>query len=100
MFWRRNGQLERFPGDDARRQANAKRLTEGIDQIPGLNHVRIIGLSMKHGYYYYLLKYEPDTYANLDPGAKMLLTVAMLLGRLEFFTVLVVLTRSFWPALP
>ena len=35
-------------------------------------------------------------YANLDPGAKLLLTVAMLLGRLEFFTVLVVLSRSFW----
>jgi trk system potassium uptake protein TrkH len=36
------------------------------------------------------------SYANLDPGAKLLLTVAMLLGRLEFFTVLVVLSRSFW----
>jgi trk system potassium uptake protein TrkH len=36
------------------------------------------------------------TYANLDPGAKVLLTIAMLLGRLEFFTVLVVLSRPFW----
>ncbi len=36
------------------------------------------------------------SYANLDPGAKLLLTVSMLLGRLEFFTVLVVLSRSFW----
>jgi trk system potassium uptake protein TrkH len=36
------------------------------------------------------------TYANLDSGAKILLTIAMLLGRLEFFTVLVVLSRSFW----
>ena len=36
------------------------------------------------------------TYANLEPGAKLLLTVAMLLGRLEFFTVLVLLSRSFW----
>ena len=62
------GQLERFSGDDARRQANATRLTEGIHQIPGLNHIRIAGLSMKHGYYYYLLKYEPDAYANLDPA--------------------------------
>ena len=62
------GQLEKFAGDDARRQANAKRLTEGIDQIPGLNHIRIAGLSMKHGYYYYLLQYEPGTYANLDPA--------------------------------
>jgi dTDP-4-amino-4,6-dideoxygalactose transaminase len=62
------GQLERFAGDDARRQANAKRLTEGIHQIPGLNHIRIAELSMKHGYYYYLLQYEPETYANLDPA--------------------------------
>jgi dTDP-4-amino-4,6-dideoxygalactose transaminase len=62
------GQLERFPGDDARRQANAKRLTQGVHQIPGLNHVRIADLPMKHGYYYYLLRYEPDTYANLDPA--------------------------------
>jgi dTDP-4-amino-4,6-dideoxygalactose transaminase len=62
------GQLERFSGDDARRQANAKRLTEGIRQIPGLNHVRIDGLPMKHGYYYYLLQYEPDAWANLDPA--------------------------------
>ena len=62
------GQLERFPDDDARRQANARRLTEGIHQIPGLSHIRVAGLSMKHGYYYYLLKYEPDTYANLDPA--------------------------------
>jgi len=62
------GQLERFAGDDARRQANARRLTEGIHQIPGLNHIRISGLSMKHGYYYYLLQYEPETYANIDPA--------------------------------
>jgi dTDP-4-amino-4,6-dideoxygalactose transaminase len=62
------GQLERFPGDDARRQANAKRLTEGIHQIPGLDHIRITDLPMKHGYYYYLIQYEPDTYANLDPA--------------------------------
>ena len=62
------GQLERFPSDDTRRQANAKRLTEGIHEIPGLDHIRIAGLSMKHAYYYYLLKYEPEAYANLDPA--------------------------------
>jgi len=61
------GQLEKFPAEDSRRQANAKRLTVGIHGIPGLNHVRVDGLSMKHGYYYYLLQYEPDTYANLAP---------------------------------
>ncbi|MEJ2730919.1 MAG: DegT/DnrJ/EryC1/StrS family aminotransferase [Deltaproteobacteria bacterium] len=62
------GQLERFRGDDARRQANAKRLTDGVHQIPGLTHIRIADLPMKHGYYYYLIQYEPDTYANLDPA--------------------------------
>ena len=61
------GQLEKFPAEDSRRQANARRLTAGIDGIPGLNHVCIDGLSMKHGYYYYLLKYAPDAYANLAP---------------------------------
>ena len=60
-------QLEKFPAEDSRRQANAKRLTAGIAGIPGLSHVRIDGLSMKHGYYYYLLQYEPDIYASLDP---------------------------------
>jgi dTDP-4-amino-4,6-dideoxygalactose transaminase len=61
------GQLEKFPAEDSRRQANARRLTAGMAGIPGLSHVRIDGLSMKHGYYYYLLRYEPDVYANLAP---------------------------------
>jgi len=61
------GQLEKFPAEDSRRQANAKRLTAGIDGIPGLDHVCVAELSMKHGYYYYLLRYEPDAYANLAP---------------------------------
>jgi dTDP-4-amino-4,6-dideoxygalactose transaminase len=61
------GQLEKFPAEDSRRQANAGRLTAGISEIPGLDHVRVDGLSMKHGYYYYLVQYAPDIYANLDP---------------------------------
>jgi len=61
------GQLAKFPAEDSRRQNNARRLTAGINEIPGLNHVRVDGLSMKHGYYYYLLQYEPETYAHLDP---------------------------------
>jgi trk system potassium uptake protein TrkH len=36
------------------------------------------------------------TFATLPDGAKGLLSVAMLLGRLEFFTVLVVFSRDFW----
>ena len=61
------GQLEKFPAEDARRQANAAYLTERVDHIPGLKHVRMDLSSMKHGYYYYLLRYEPDVYANLAP---------------------------------
>ncbi len=36
------------------------------------------------------------TFTNMPDAAKVLLSVAMLLGRLEFFTVLVVLQPSFW----
>lgn len=35
-------------------------------------------------------------YGGLPDGAKLILIVGMLLGRLEFFTVLVVLNRDFW----
>ena len=35
-------------------------------------------------------------YGGLPDGAKLTLIVGMLLGRLEFFTVLVVLSRDFW----
>lgn len=36
------------------------------------------------------------TFASVGSGAKLLGTVAMLLGRLEIFTVLVILTPAFW----
>jgi trk system potassium uptake protein TrkH len=39
---------------------------------------------------------DPEFYAGLPPSAKMILTVFMLLGRLELFTVLVLLTPAFW----
>ena len=61
------GQLEKFPADDSRRQKNAKRLTAGIKEIPGLHHVRVDGLSMKHGYYYFLIRYAPEEFADLEP---------------------------------
>jgi trk system potassium uptake protein TrkH len=35
-------------------------------------------------------------FSSLPDGAKVLLSIAMLLGRLEFFTVLVVFSRAFW----
>ena len=60
-------QLERFPVQDDRRQANAVRLTEGLHQIPGVRHVRMDMPFMKHGYYYYLVRYETDQFGNLHP---------------------------------
>jgi trk system potassium uptake protein TrkH len=36
------------------------------------------------------------TFAPLPDGSKWLLTAAMLVGRLELFTVLVLFTRAFW----
>ena len=60
-------QLERFPSQDARRQANAARLTKGLQEIPGVRHIRVDAPHMKHGYYYYLVRYEPGTFGNLTP---------------------------------
>src|SRR5215212_3621673 len=39
---------------------------------------------------------DPEFYAGLPPTAKLILTGFMLLGRLELFTVLVLLTPAFW----
>jgi trk/ktr system potassium uptake protein len=41
---------------------------------------------------------DPQFYTGLPASAKMILTVFMLLGRLELFTVLVLLTPAFWRA--
>jgi dTDP-4-amino-4,6-dideoxygalactose transaminase len=61
------GQLERFPAQDSIRQANAARLTRGLEEIPGVKHVRRIYPSMKHGYYYYILRYDPESFGGLSP---------------------------------
>ncbi|MAJ47159.1 MAG: hypothetical protein CBC35_07875 [Planctomycetes bacterium TMED75] len=39
-----------------------------------------------------------ETYAWMKPGTKWVLSSMMLLGRLEFFTVLVLFTRRYWKA--
>ncbi len=36
------------------------------------------------------------TFANFGPSAKLLFSLLMLLGRLELFTLLVLVTPSFW----
>lgn len=64
-------QLERFPDHDALRQANARRLNQGVARIPGLARVgRDISdgkAGNKHGYYYYFLRYDPQQFGNIDP---------------------------------
>ena len=39
-----------------------------------------------------------DNYANINDAAKWILSFAMLLGRLELFTVMVLFSRAFWRA--
>jgi dTDP-4-amino-4,6-dideoxygalactose transaminase len=60
-------QLERFPAQDGIRQRNASQLTKGLSQIPGIRHVRKETANMKHGYYYYLVRYEPGQFGGLNP---------------------------------
>lgn len=60
------GQLEKFPAQDSIRQSNAAHLTRGLHEVPGIRHVRDELLSMKHGYYYYFLCYEPELFGGLD----------------------------------
>jgi dTDP-4-amino-4,6-dideoxygalactose transaminase len=61
------GQLDSFPAQDERRQANAARLTSHIDRLPGLRHVRTLGTDMKHGYYYYVIRYDPEHFGQVSP---------------------------------
>jgi len=37
-----------------------------------------------------------ETYAHLHPVAKMTLTICMIMGRLELFTIMIILSRGFW----
>jgi dTDP-4-amino-4,6-dideoxygalactose transaminase len=61
------GQLKKFPKQDDRRRTNAVRLTQGIMPIPGLEHVHLQSSGMKHGYYYYLLRYDAEKFGDLRP---------------------------------
>jgi len=60
-------QLEKFPAQDARRQASAYRLTKRLCEIPGITPVLKQGMRMKHGYYYYLVRYDPAHFASAEP---------------------------------
>jgi dTDP-4-amino-4,6-dideoxygalactose transaminase len=61
------GQLERFSSQDRIRQAHAAMLTRELNQVQGLHHVRKEFPDLKHGYYYYILRYDPDAFGGLDP---------------------------------
>jgi dTDP-4-amino-4,6-dideoxygalactose transaminase len=61
------GQLERFPAEDERRRANADYLTRALARVPGVRHVRKAAPDMKHGYYYYLIRYEPALFGGATP---------------------------------
>jgi dTDP-4-amino-4,6-dideoxygalactose transaminase len=61
------GQLERFASQDRIRQANALRLAQQLNRIPGLKHVRKELPDLKHGYYYFFLRYVPDAFGGADP---------------------------------
>ncbi len=62
-------QMDKFPAQQERRLANAAYLSAGLEQIEGLTHVRRRDSDLEHGYYYYLLRYEPERFGGLAPAA-------------------------------
>jgi dTDP-4-amino-4,6-dideoxygalactose transaminase len=60
-------QLEKFTTQDKQRLENASFLTAAIEEMPGLEHVCIKTKDLKHGYYYYLIRYTPEAFGNLNP---------------------------------
>lgn len=62
-------QLEHFPEQDARRQANAAYLASALETIPGIRHVRKEAPDSWHGYYYFVVRYDPDAFAGMCPAA-------------------------------
>jgi len=69
-------QLNRFPDLDKHRQENALYLTEELEKIPGIRHVRSRGRRGHHGYYYYLISFDPDCFEQLTSEELSRLLVA------------------------
>ena len=61
-------QLDKFPLQDEKRRSNAERLTRGLREISGIEPIRREAPASKHGYYYYLVRYDREQFAGLDPG--------------------------------
>ena len=66
-------------------------LALGLDQVTAFSAVAACINNLGPG-----LGSVGANYAELGDGAKWILSLAMLLGRLEIFTLLVILTPSFW----
>ena len=63
------GQLERFAAQDGIRQENAAYLTDRLKTIPGISPIKVEAEGSKHGYYYYLMRYDKKAFGNLSPNA-------------------------------
>ena len=68
-------------------------MATGLDQVTAFSAVAACLNNLGPG-----LGEVGTNYAELGSGAKLLLSFAMLLGRLEVFTLLVILTPDFWRA--
>ena len=60
-------QLDKFADEDTRRVKNAAYLSAAIEEMPGMDHIRQTSDDIKHSYYYYLIRYTPANFADLDP---------------------------------
>ena len=60
-------QMEKFPGQDHKRQANAELLTRSLTGLPGIRPVQSDEPNSKHGFYYYLINYDPEAFGNVGP---------------------------------
>ena len=60
-------QLDKFTLQDEKRRSNAERLTRGLQEISGIKHLRREAPASKHGYYYYLVRYDREQFAGLNP---------------------------------
>lgn len=62
-------QLERFASQDDIRQKNAAYLNNALKNIPGISPIKVEADGSKHGYYYYLMRYDKNAFGNLSPNA-------------------------------
>lgn len=63
------GQLDRFSAQDDIRQKNAAYLDDALQSIPGISPIKVESEGSKHGYYYYLMRYDKTHFGGLSPDA-------------------------------